>query len=115
MGGKAVTSENLREVVEQALETEDMIPLVGELQTQGGSAGLPATAAAAARDAAAAAPPQVRLVFDAHPSEPGALPLPAPLDSESGTTTLDEAGALLRDNPLETVRGPASALHPAPQ
>lgn len=114
MGGKAVTSENLREVVEQALETEDMIPLVGELQAQGGSAGLPATAAAAP-DAAAAAPPQVRLVFDAHPSEPGALPLPAPLDSESGTTTLDEAGALLRDNPLETVRGPACALRPAPQ
>lgn len=46
--------------------------------------------------------PLVRLVFDAqHPNEP--LPLPIPLDSESGTTTLEEAGAALRENPLESV------------
>ncbi|GAB4817780.1 hypothetical protein N2152v2_004826 [Parachlorella kessleri] len=46
--------------------------------------------------------PLVRLVFDAHPADEP-LPVPVPLDSESGTTTLDEMGALLQENPLEAL------------
>lgn len=125
MEGPALSGEGLRDLVESALESEDITPLVrraagrslGCCSHQWAPLGLasmvqqpaglrhtcssPPSPPRTQPRPAVPAPAQVRLVFDVHPAEP--LPVPVPLDSESGTTTLDEAAALLRENPLEAV------------